>query len=223
MSRSWSAGQEADLLHNLALCVGKQTIDIEKLGMLMRGKDHYGNDQLSKQQVSASLRVAAISLDRPILARWMKAADIVENGIYSIPALLDILEKANADPNRDKYSRPGIFLRNETVQDADSKWKSILDLNSSLPRQTGPPADRQMRQKNVGRLKGAMYQSYNQYQGYLPPKDMVQLALAYSTVYHLGMDQGGIREAVEWALDKEKNMGMASIERFIEAILDCIM
>ena len=70
-----------------------------------------------------------------------------------------------------------------------------------------------------------MYQSYSQYQGYLPPKDMVQLALAYSTVYHLGMDQGGIREAVEWALDREVNVGMASIERFIEAILvlDCIM
>ena len=128
MSRSWSAGQEADLLHDLALCVGKQTIDIKKLGMLMRGKDHYGNDQLSKQQVSASLRVAGISLDRPILARWMKAADIVENGIYSIPALLDILENAAADPNRNKYTKPGFnkeALRNDTltepVQDADSK------------------------------------------------------------------------------------------------------
>ena len=27
--------------------------------------------------------------------------------------------------------------------------------------------------------------------GYLPPKDVVQLALAYSTVYQLGLDQVG--------------------------------
>ena len=67
---------------------------MEKLGSIMRSKDHYGNEQLSKQQLVVSLRVADITLDREMVSTWMKAADIVGKGIYSIPVLLDILVKA---------------------------------------------------------------------------------------------------------------------------------
>ena len=80
-----------------------------------------------------------------------------------------------------------------------------------------------MKQKNVERLKGAMYQSYNQYQGYLPAKDVVQLALAYSTVYHLGLDKVGIRGAIGRARDTDGSMWMVHIERFIQATLEYIM
>ena len=67
---------------------------MEKLGSIMRSKDHYGNEQLSRQQLVVSLRVADITLDREMVSTWMKAADIVGKGIYSIPVLLDILGEA---------------------------------------------------------------------------------------------------------------------------------
>ena len=60
----------------------------------MRGKDHYGNDQLSRQQVAASLRVVGVTLHRPIKTRWMKAADIIGKAIYLIPALIETMERA---------------------------------------------------------------------------------------------------------------------------------
>ena len=201
----------------------------------MRGKDHYGNDQLSRQQVAASLRVAGVTLHRPIKTRWMKAADIIGKGIYSIPVLIEMIEKAAAAKG-DTHGKTGIHNvasrinkdhPSKPVEDEDSSWKSLLELNSSLPMPIqnvqGSLVARQMKQKNVGRLNGAMHQSYNQYQGYLPPKDVVQLALAYSTVYHLGLDQGGISGAIGRARDTDGSMGMVHIERFIQATLEYIM
>ena len=200
----------------------------------MRSKDHYGNDQLSGQQVGTSLRVVGIILDRAIKARWMKAADIIGKGIYSIPILLDTLDKAAKEAKAGRFPQTDfknkVSTMNEDPQlesghDQDSSWKSILDLNSSLPRQAGQGTmvDSQMKQKNVGRLKAAMYQNYNQYQGYLPPKDVVQLTLAYSTVYSLGIDQGGTREAIDFAMDNDVKIGMVNIDKCIQAILEYIM
>ena len=234
--RSWSEEKEFSLIHELSLCLGKQGVDMNKLASIMRSKDHYGNDQLSGQQVGVSLRVMGITLDRGIMTRWMKAADIIGKGIYSIPVLIDIMEKA------DKKAKGGGISEAETKKessitvddppadsdddlDSDSRWKNLLDLNSSLPKQKGrsTTVDMHMKQKNVARLKAAMYQSYHQYQGYLPPKDVVQLSLAYSTVFYLGMDQGGIRGAIDCAMDHSGRLGMVNIDKFIQAILDYIM
>ena len=41
------------------------------------------------------------------------------------------------------------------------------------------------------RLRAALMQSYQQSGGYLPPKEVVQLSLAFTTVYHLGLDEVG--------------------------------
>ena len=53
----------------------------------MRSKDHYGNDQLSGQQVQDSLRRLGIKIDKSVLTKWMKAADMIGRGIYSIPGM----------------------------------------------------------------------------------------------------------------------------------------
>ena len=63
---------------------------MDKLGSIMRSKDHYRNEQLSGQQIEVSLRAADITHDREMVMRWMRAADVVGRGIYSIPVLLDI-------------------------------------------------------------------------------------------------------------------------------------
>ena len=67
----------------------------------MRSKDHYGNDQLSGQQVQDSLRQAGIKLDRSLVSRMMKAADIIGRGIYSIPGLMDLITRALRSELRD--------------------------------------------------------------------------------------------------------------------------
>ena len=205
---------------------------MDKLGSIMRAKDHYGNDQISGQQIGACLRVAEITLDRGMMSRWMKAADIVGKGIYSIPVLLDIMEKAaqvgkSGEMASKRKDQPVKESKHEMVDyDAsDSSWKNLLDLNSSLPKQKMKDAmvDSNMKQKHVMRMKGAMYQSYNQNQGYLPPKEVVQLALAYSTVFHLGLDQAGIKEAICGARGHKVDREMVNIETFIQTILEYIM
>ena len=204
---------------------------MDKLASIMRSKDHYGNDQLSGQQVGVSLRVVGITLDRGMMTRWMKAADIIGKGIYSIPVLLHILGKADKEAKDGGISEAGSSItiddppaESDDDLDSDSRWKSILDLNSSLPKQKGKSTmvDSHMKQKNVARLKAAMYQSYHQYQGYLPPKDVVQLSLAYSTVFYLGLDQGGIRGAINWARSQDIKMGMVNIDKFVQALMENI-
>ena len=106
--RSWSEEKESSLIHELSLCLGKQGVDMNKLASMMRSKDHYGNDQLSGQQVGVSLRVVGITLDRGMMTRWMKAADIIGKGIYSIPVLIDIMDKA------DKKAKGGGISEAET-------------------------------------------------------------------------------------------------------------
>ena len=50
--------------------------------------------QLSAQQVVSSLRSVGVSLDKAVFGRWLKAADTIGRGIYSVPVLLDTMERA---------------------------------------------------------------------------------------------------------------------------------
>ena len=136
----------------------------------MRSKDHYGNDTLSGQQVQDSLRQAGVKLDRAAVSRWMKAADTIGRGIYSIPALLDLVTRAaraelreSAHAHRHKTGRQGTP---DDDGDPDHTWRQILDINAGLPRQRTKSTsdDREIRLKNVMRLKTAMYSNYNQHQ-----------------------------------------------------------
>ena len=56
--------------------------------------------------------------------------------------------------------------------------------------------------------------------GYLPPKEVANLALAFSTVYHLGFDQGLIVAAVSDARSTDIRHGMVNVEKFIQYIAD---
>ena len=55
------------------------------------------------------------------------------------------------------------------LHDPDSEWKTQLQLrlNGPVHRNKGITADEVTRKKNVEKLKGAMYQSYNQQEGLL--------------------------------------------------------
>ena len=56
--------------------------------------------------------------------------------------------------------------------------------------------------------------------GYLPVSEVVDLSLAYSTVYHLGLDQGGITGAVNLARSGDIRKGLVNIQAFIQAIME---
>ena len=230
-SQSWTEEKESSLVAEMSRALEKTTVDVERLAEVMRSKDHYGNDQLSGQQVQDSLR--GLRLDKSLVNRLMKAADMIGRGIYSIPVILDIMKLAinNNSTTTDKNNKLRNDRNHHKSQDfnnnnnnySDTTWRNILDLNNSLPKMKGRrnSLDREMKLKNVMRLKTAMYASYNQHQGYLPPKDVVQLTLAYSTVFHLEVDPRTIRDAVEKCLGGRNSL--VNVEIFIKYVLDIIM
>ena len=54
--------------------------------------------------------------------------------------------------------------------------------------------------------------------GYLPVGEVVDLSLAYSTVYHLGLDQGGITAALNVARSVDIRQGLVNIDAFVHEI-----
>ena len=134
----------------LSRALGRQKVELEKLSQVMRSKDHYGNDQLSGQQVSASLRAVGLTVERSAMTTWLRTADTIGKGIYSIPGLLDILGNAvkrargeDGRQNKERGSREerseGLVaapLTNNNTREEDLSWHRLLDLNSSLPKVT---------------------------------------------------------------------------------------
>ena len=55
-SQSWTEEKETSLVTELARALERTSVEVERLAEVMRSKDHYGNDQLSGQQVQDSLR-----------------------------------------------------------------------------------------------------------------------------------------------------------------------
>ena len=237
-SRSWTEEKEDSLVQEMSRALDRSSVEVERLAEVMRSKDHYGNDQLSGQQVQDSLRQVGLKLDKAVVSRWMKSADMIGRGIYSIPVMLDILrlastnasqgeretgkQKSDNSRNRSDNSRQKSQDFNNN-NDTDTTWRNILDLTPSLPKVKASrhSLDREMKLKNVMRLKTAMYSSYNQHQGYLPPSDVVQLTLAYSTVFHLDLHPDQIRHNVEKCLGGKNSL--VNIEIFTKYVLDVIM
>ena len=150
----------------------------------MRSKDHYGNDQLSGQQVSASLRAVGLTVERSAFASWLRSADTIGKGIYSIPGLLEVMAQAvkrakgeegrqsrdtripEVQERRDKaQALVAAPLTNANTKEEDMSWQQLLDLNSSLPRVRGRGEDSGLRLRNLARLRTAMEQSYKQQHG----------------------------------------------------------
>ena len=78
-------------------------------------------------------------------------------------------------------------------------------------------------QSASGKLNTFLCNSYVIFdtQGYLPPKDVVQLSLAYSTVFHIKLNIENLREAIQRCL-RGKNTKV-NIENFIKYILDVVL
>ena len=125
------------------------------------------------------------------------------------------------------------YLKDETTDvvpdssdnDSDGSWKQMLQFRSSQPvrARAGKAAnlnDASVKQKNIKKLKNAMLLSYHHQEGYLPPKEVANLSLAYSTVYHLGFDQGLIVSAINDARSMDISHGMVNVGKFIQYITE---
>ena len=108
--------------------------------------------------------------------------------------------------------------------DSDTSWISLLELHGPLPKpkRRETVVDTYLRQKNLGLLRVAMKQSLQQDNGFLPAKEVVQLSLAYSIVYYMGLDQERIRGAINWARSQQVHMGMVNIDKYVVAIMESI-
>ena len=109
-SQSWTEEKESSLVTDLSRALEGTAVEVERLAEVMRRKDHYGNDQLSGQQVQDSLRSLSLRLDKSLVTRWMKAADMISRGIYSIPVLLDILKLAIKLRNDRSHHKSQYFM-----------------------------------------------------------------------------------------------------------------
>ena len=174
-SKSWTDERENDLLRGLNKSLADQKVDVDRLSEILHSKDHYGNGQVSNQQIQDSLRQLGVNFEKSLVIQWMKSADMIGRGIYSIPVLIETMKLATNNnvvmtPVRSKRKHMSSSESNlhkvGKSQPVDNTWRHILDLNSSLPRQKSKSSsdDREVRLKNVMRLKSAMYSSYNQHQ-----------------------------------------------------------
>ena len=82
------------------------------------------------------------------MTTWLRTADTIGKGIYSIPALLDILgsavKRARGEDGRQNKERGNREERSESLvaapltnnntREEDLSWQRLLDLNSSLPK-----------------------------------------------------------------------------------------
>ena len=137
--------------------------------------------------------------------------------------------------NKHSISHPTLNRKSDT----DHEWRTQLQQRLKVPLQRqevlASSEEDVLKKKNIDRLRQAMFQSYSQYggmkkknetpsvffifcKGYLPAGEVVDLSVAYSTVYHLGLDQGSITAAVNTARSVEIRSGLVNINSFINAI-----
>jgi len=229
-SRNWTERDDARLMADLSRSVGNQIIDMDRLAMVMREKDHYGNEQVSSQQAWASLSTCLIVLEKPVFNRWLQSADMAGRGIYSIPVLLDALETAisTAPPLPIHKSKVPIAIhsgrkrsthmhdiRNSPPVSAASFAR--FSSNSTSPTRGGSKTEgERSKDKYFTKLQHAMVQSYNNHNGYLPVREVESLTSAYSTVYHLGLDRGEINSAINYTRTTDIRHGLINIERYLQ-------
>ena len=85
-------------------------------------QDMYGNGQVSKQHVIQATSNAKLSVPKDVMHLWLTASDPIKRGIYSIPKLVNFLER----------SQPNVINRVKTNQSSNSMHvsKSSLDFSS---------------------------------------------------------------------------------------------
>ena len=68
--------------------------DLGQFRSSLESKDMYGNEQVSKQHVIQAATNAKLVVSKEVLKRWLSACDPIKRGIYSIPKLVNFLERS---------------------------------------------------------------------------------------------------------------------------------
>lgn len=110
---------EARLILDLESAIANSPkFDLEVFRSSLESKDMYGNEQVSKQHVIQAANHAKLSIPRDVFGRWLMASDPINRGIYSIPKLVNFLER----------SQPNVISR---VKTAKQLSKSHTNLSST--------------------------------------------------------------------------------------------
>ena len=96
--------------------------DLGQFRSSLESKDMYGNEQVSKQHVIQAANNAKLVVSKEVLKRWLSACDPIKRGIYSIPKLVNFLER----------SQPNVISRMKSAGKALSKSHGSLSCKTKL-------------------------------------------------------------------------------------------
>ena len=96
--------------------------DLGQFRSSLESKDMYGNEQVSKQHVIQAANNAKLVVSKEVLKRWLSACDPIKRGIYSIPKLVNFLER----------SQPNVISRVKSAGKALSKSHGSLSCKTKL-------------------------------------------------------------------------------------------
>ena len=234
---------EQQLVEELAtLCRQQNILSCGPLERLLVARAPAGSTVLGREEAAACLGLAVPRLPPRLLSRWLALSRCpAPRHTHSIHKLVAILGRAtNHAPGpapsaetwvtmldlytalpaaRVDQSRVESYLRAK-VADSNIDGRVTLQQNQSNIVYPHPAADVCVWSQNLGQLRAALLAHPAQRGGFLPPSVLVQLTLAYSTVLHTGLDKGAIRAAVNASRAHTLNMGLVSVEEFLENIAE---
>ncbi len=98
---------EARLILDLEAAIANSPkFDLGQFRKSLESKDMYGNEQVSKQHVIQAAQNSKLSVPRDVFGRWLVSSDPINRGIYSIPKLVNFLER----------SQPHVISRMKTAK-----------------------------------------------------------------------------------------------------------
>ena len=97
---------EARLILDLENAIASSPrFDLNLFRSSLESKDMYGNEQVSKQHVLQAANNSKLNVPKELVNRWLIACDPISRGIYSIPKLVNFLER----------SQPNVIKRVKTA------------------------------------------------------------------------------------------------------------
>lgn len=98
---------EARLILDLEAAISSSpNFNLDLFRSSLESKDMYGNEQVSKQHVIQAANNSKLAIPREVLGRWLVASDPINRGFYSIPKLVNFLER----------SQPNVIKRFKTAK-----------------------------------------------------------------------------------------------------------
>ena len=173
---------EAGLVEELRAWLAGRLVDVELVAATMLELSHAGH--IARETVDTALRENNIFLERKLLARWCSLASS-SGSTCSLDTLIHILTKAVnpiLEVNYMNATLPEgneIDFANSLFSLDNSQYGELNEIDNKKRKDILLRTEVDLKTKHIGRLKQALYTSYKQRSGYLPPEEVLQLSQAF--------------------------------------------